>query len=255
MGIRLPRRLLNGEAAELVEHLGELRARLLVSLGALLVGSAAAYTVHGRIIELLNAPLPEGKEPITLSVAEPFMTSLKVSLFAGFFLALPVILWQFWSFFAPALERGTQRVVAFFVAAASGLLVAGLTFGYLVAMPAAVKFLTQFDQDLYDIQVRASAYYSFVLLVLLSVGLVFQLPIFILALVRLGITSSARLRRNRRLGYVIVTAVAVALPGVDPFTTLLELVPLLVLFESSIWLSVLMERRMNAAPRPLAGPA
>ena len=94
---------------------------------------------------------------------------------------------------------------------------------------------------------RASAYYSFALLVLLSVGIVFQLPIFVLALVRLGVTSSARLRRNRRLGYVIVTVVAVALPGVDPITTLLELVPLLVLFEASIWLSVLMERRQRIA--------
>lgn len=102
---------------------------------------------------------------------------------------------------------------------------------------------------------RASAYYSFALLVLLSVGIVFQLPIFVLALVRLGVTSSARLRRNRRLGYVIVTVVAVALPGVDPITTLLELVPLLVLFEASIWLSVLMERRQRIAAEALSSTA
>ena len=256
MSFRLPRRLGHGEAAELVEHLGELRSRVFVSLVALAGTTAFAYAFHARIVGWLNAPLPAGTaQPVTLSPAEPFITSLKVSLYAGFALALPVLLWQFWSFVAPALDGGTRRVIGAFVAFAAFLLVAGVTFGYTVALPAAIQFLTNFDADLYDIQVRASAYYSFVLLVLLSVGLVFQLPIFMLALVRLGVTSAARLRRNRRLGYVIVTAVAVVLPGVDPLTTLFELVPLLVLFEASIWLAVLLERRWSSSPEALAGAA
>jgi sec-independent protein translocase protein TatC len=143
------------------------------------------------------------------------------------------------------------------VSVATGLLVAGVAFGYEVALPAAVHFLTSYDSSVYQIEIRASSYYSFALLVLLSVGVVFELPVFVLALVRLGITSSARLRRNRRLGYVIVCAVAVALPGVDPVTTLFEMAPLLVLFESSIWLAVFFERRwrrpaaIDAAPSPL----
>ena len=256
MALRLPRRLGEGEVAELVDHLGELRARLVVSIGALTLGTAFAFLFHAQLVEWLNAPLPAHvSKPVTLSVAEPFMTSLKVSLYAGFGLALPVLLWQFWSFVAPAVDRATRRAIGIFVVFAAVLLVAGVTFGYTVALPAAVHFLTAFDSDLYNIEVRASAYYSFALLVLLSVGLVFQLPIFILALVRLGVTSAAKLRRNRRIGYVIVTAVAVALPGVDPLTTLVELIPLLVLFESSIWLAALLERRWHAAAEPLAGPA
>jgi sec-independent protein translocase protein TatC len=105
----------------------------------------------------------------------------------------------------------------------------------------------------FDIQVRASDYYSFAIMVLAAVGVVFELPIFILALVRLGILSATKLRKNRRIGYVAVTALAVALPGVDPFTTALELVPLLILFEASIWLAVLGERRAAAAEPAAAG--
>jgi sec-independent protein translocase protein TatC len=250
---RLPRRLGNEEVAELVDHLGELRGRLVVSVLALAGTTALAYAFHGRLIESLNAALPVTlARPITLSPTEPFMTSLKVSLYAGFLLALPIFLWQFWGFIAPAFDRGAQRTVRALVAFSAALLLAGVAFGYKIALPAAVHFLTTFDSNLYDVEVRASSYYSFALLVLLSVGIVFQLPIFVLALVRLGVTSSAKLRRNRRLGYVIVTVVAVALPGVDPITTLLELIPLLLLFEGSIWLAVLMERRQRISSEPLA---
>jgi sec-independent protein translocase protein TatC len=253
--MRLPRRLGHGQEAELVEHLDELRTRLIICLVALAAGFAAAYAVHGRLIEWLNAPLPpEHRKPITLGVAEPFTTSLKVSLAAGLALAAPVILWQLWAFLAPALGKDVQRRLLAGVLGATALLAGGIAFGYTVALPAATHFLTSYDSSIYDIQVRASSYYSFALLVLFAVGVVFELPVFVLALVRLGITSSAKLRRNRRVGYVAVAALAVALPGVDPVTTLFEMIPLLVLFEASIWLSVLFERRWERAARatPLA---
>ena len=106
-----------------------------------------------------------------------------------------------------------------------------------------MKFLTNFDSSLYDIEVRASSYYSFVMLVLVFVGILFQLPVFLLGLVRFGVTSSAKLRRNRRMGYVGMAALAVVMPGVDPVTTALTMAPLMVLFEGSIWLAVVFERR------------
>jgi len=190
---------------------------------------------------------------VTLGVAEPFTTSLKVSIYAGFALALPVILWQVWSFLAPAVDRKTERALGGFVVFATVLFAAGATFGYVLALPAAVHFLTNYDSSIYNIQVRASSYYSFALMVLLSVGLVFELPIFILALVRLGVTSAAKLRRSRRVGYFAIAALAVALPGVDPVTTAMEMIPLLVLFEGSIWLSVAFERRWRVAVVPTAG--
>ena len=254
--LRLPRRLGHDDVAGLVDHLGELRARVAVSAAAFVVATVVAWLFHGQIIEWLNAPLPRHtSQPVTFGVTEPFMTSLKGTFYAGFALALPVILWQFWSFVAPAIDHTAQRAIAGLVGFSAVLLFGGIAFGYSFALPAAIHFLTEFDSDLYNIEIRASSYYSFALLTLLSVGLVFQLPIFVLGLVRLGLTSAARLRRKRRLGYVIVTVVAVALPGVDPVTTLVELIPLLLLFEGSIWLAALLERRWREAPAALAGSA
>jgi sec-independent protein translocase protein TatC len=169
-----------------------------------------------------------------------------ISLYAGFLLALPVVLYQVWSFFAPAFAVHTQRVVVGLAAFAAFLGAGGLVFGYWVALPAAVHFLTNYDKSLYEIQIRAKDYLSFAAVVLFAVTIVFEVPIVILGLVRIGVLSSAKLRRNRRIGYVVMAAIAVALPGVDPVTTSLEMVPLMLLFEGSIWLSVLMERRQPA---------
>ena len=242
---RLPRRLEHSEEATLVEHLDELRTRIFVCLGALLIGLIVGYVLHRHLIHWLNRPLPEGRigRPITFGVAEPFLTSFKISLYAGFLLALPVMLWQAWSFLAPAFEEAQQRRVVLFVFLATGLLVCGIVFGYFVALPAAVHYLTNYDKSLYDIRLRARDYYSFATMVMLAMAIVFELPILVVALVRLGILSTARLRKERRLGYFVVACIAVALPGIDPVTTTIEAVPLLILYEASIWLSVLMERR------------
>lgn len=242
MGV-LPRRLRHGEEATLTEHLGELRTRLVIGLLGVAAGFSVAYAFHTDILRWLNRPLAEGVKPTTLAVAEPFFTSIVISLWVGFALALPVLLWQLWAFLAPAFQEHTQRVLIAFVAFSSVLFFGGLVFAYFVALPKAVSFLTSFDQELYDIQIRAKDYYSFVMLVLAAVGVCFELPVFILALVRLGILSTRKLRRNRRIGYVLIVALAVALPGVDPVTLAFTTAPLLVLFELSIWLSVFFERR------------
>jgi sec-independent protein translocase protein TatC len=245
---RLPRRLRHGEEATLVEHLDELRSRIFVSLGAVAVGVAVAFVFHHRLVRWLEQPLPQAKRHlITLGVAEPFLTSMKVSLLAGFALALPVVLWQLWSFLAPAVEEHAERLVLTFVLFATVLLVAGVAFGYWLVLPQAIHFLTNFDNSIYNVQIRARDYFSFVMTVLIAVGIVFELPIFILALVRLGVLSTRTLRRNRRVGYFIVAVVAVLLPGVDPVTTTLEAIPLMLLYEGSIWLSVLVERRSPRA--------
>jgi len=231
---RLPRRLRSGEEATLVEHLDELRARIFVSLGALVVGFAIAFVFHRHLLHWLNAPLPADRgKPVTLGVAEPFLTAMKVSLMAGFALALPVVLWQLWSFLAPAVEPHAERLVLTFVALATVLLVVGVAFGYF--------------QNQFQILIRAKDYYSFVLTVLFAVGLVFELPIFLLALVRLDVITTQTLRSNRRLGYFIVAVIAVLLPGIDPVTTTMEGIPLVALYEASIWLAVLMERRAPQA--------
>jgi sec-independent protein translocase protein TatC len=239
----VPRRLQHGETATLVEHLGELRTRIMISLLAVAVGFGVAYGFRADLLHLLNRPLKHGFKPVTFSPIEPFTTSFMISLYAGFVGAIPIVLWKIWGFFAPAFREHTQRLVIYMVLFATVLGGTGLIFGYYVVLPAAIHFLTNYDSNLYNIQLRARDYYSFVSLVLLAVVVVFEVPIAILGLVRIGVLSSQKLRRNRRLGYVIMVALAVALPGVDPVTTSLEAVPLLVLFEGSIWLSRLVERR------------
>src|ERR671932_2221518 len=246
--MRLPRRLRHGEEAPLVEHLDELRTRLIISLGAVAVTTAVAFAFHRRLIHWLERPLPhDRRELITFGVAEPFTTSFKIAIWVGVALALPVLLWQLWSFLAPAMEEHAQRVIVGYVAFATALLVGGIAFGYLLVLPQALHYLTHFDDSVYDINIRAKDYFSFALLVLVGVGVVFELPIFVLTLVRLGILTTRTLRSNQRLGYFIVAVVAVLLPGVDPVTTSLETIPLVVLYEGSIWLSVWMERRWRAA--------
>jgi sec-independent protein translocase protein TatC len=242
---RLPRRLSHGEEATLVEHLGELRGRIVICLIAITIGFIGAYIVHEQLVRWLEDALPpDHRQLTTLSPAEPFLTSMWISLYAGFLLALPVVIYQAWAFFAPAFDTATQHVVVGLTVFAAILAAGGLVFGYFVALPAAVGFLTNYDSNLYYIQIQAKPYLSFAAVVLFAVTIVFEVPIVILGLVRIRVLSSAKLRRNRRIGYVTMAAIAVALPGVDPVTTTMEMIPLMLLFEGSIWLSVLMERRL-----------
>lgn len=247
MTVRLPRRLPHGAQASLVDHLDELRLRIAVAGGAVLAGSGVAFAVHRRILAVLVSALPaDHRKLATFGVTEPFTTSLKLSVVEGILLALPVVLWQLWAFLAPALEPSTERGIAWFTAFGTLLLVGGVVFGDRVALPAALRFLTHYDDSIYAVHVRASDFISFATVVLAACGVVFELPVAVLGLVRVGALSSARLRRNRRVGYMIVAAVGVALPGVDPVTTVIETLPLAVLFEASIWLSVLFEQRWRA---------
>jgi sec-independent protein translocase protein TatC len=114
-----------------------------------------------------------------------------------------------------------------------------------VVLPSTIPFLLEFDDELYTIEVRGKDYYSFAAFTVVGVGALFELPVFLLGLVRLGVLSATRLRRGRRVGIVVLVAISIALPGVDPFTTVLQTIPLLLLFEASIWGAVILERRRS----------
>jgi sec-independent protein translocase protein TatC len=241
---RLPRRLGHAEEATLGEHLEELRGRLIVILGALALGTVVAFVFHGHVLDWLNRPLPAHHHRLaTFGVAEPFTVSLTVSLYAGFVFALPIVLWQLWLFFVPAFNPASERKVLALAAVAVVLGAGGVAFGYWVLLPRAVHFLTNYDDSHFRHLIRASSYYNFVATVLVGIVLVFQTPLVVLALVYLGILSSRTLRRQRRMGYLVTAAIALALPGPDPVTTILELLPMWALFEGSIWLAVAFERR------------
>ena len=243
----VPRRLSHDEEATLVEHLTELRHRLLICIVAIVPAFAIAYAFHSKLIGRLMDLLPEGTPVVTLGVTEPFTTSLKVSFYAAIALVLPIVIWQVWAFLAPAVGEDTQRVLAVFVVLATLLFVVGVAFCYAIVLPKALSFLVDYDSELYTEQIRASYFLSFVTLTLLAFGIAFEMPIFVLGLVRLGVVSSDLLRRNRRIGYVAMLAFAILLPTVDPVSLVLETFPLLVLFELSIWISVVMEKRWERA--------
>ncbi len=244
--VRLPRRLGHGEEATLVEHLEELRQRLFVCIGTLLAGFIVAYIFHRRLIHALELALPKGHRQLTtLTIGEPFMTSIWLSVYAGFLVALPVILWQAWAFFLPAFDPAHERMLRVFVLVSGILLVVGVAFGYELALPAASHFLAHYDSSQYHNFIRARDYIGFAAKVLVAMAIVFELPLFVVGLTRIGILSTRTLRRSRRVGYFVVCCVGVALPGVDPVTTILETLPLLVLYEASIWASVLLERRAS----------
>src|SRR5215470_15811385 len=153
---RLPRRLGHGEEATLVEHLEELRQRLFVCIGAVLAGFVVAYIFHNELIDLLTRALPPDKRRLTtLTIGEPFMTSMWLSLYAGFLLALPVVIWQAWAFFLPAFDKTHERLLRVFVLIATAMMVIGVAFGYWIALPKASHFLANYDSSEYTSFIRA----------------------------------------------------------------------------------------------------
>jgi sec-independent protein translocase protein TatC len=220
-----------------VEHLTELRQRIIGSAAALVVAFGLCFWQNHLLLAILNAPLPDGYRPITLGVTEPFLTSVSVSFYAALILALPVILYEAYAFVLPALSRRQRRDVTPALVAIPLLFMAGVAFGYLVVIPAALKFLLHFNAHEFNVQVRAREYYGFASQTLAAMGLVFQVPVAIVAATRLEITTPAKLRASRRYAYVIIAVVAMLLPGTDPVTMLVEMASLALLFELSIVLA------------------
>jgi sec-independent protein translocase protein TatC len=241
----MPRKLDHGEEASLVEHLDELRQRLFVVIGAVAVGTVIGFVIHTHLIRWLLLDLPKKyREPIYLTPTEGFTTTLWIAVYFGFALALPIILWQVWAFFIPAIEKGKAALMRWLSLLAAVLAVSGVTFGYFIVLPAALRFLTNYNSEQLHYIPQARPYLGFCVHVLLAMMVVFELPVFMVGLTRLGIMTSDKLRKNRRMGYFLCGVVGMAVaPSVDPVTTTLQALPLFILFEGSIWLCVLLDRR------------
>ncbi|HEV2924074.1 MAG TPA: twin-arginine translocase subunit TatC [Solirubrobacteraceae bacterium] len=300
----------------LVDHLGELRARLVVSGVALLVAFGLAFWQNHALLNVLNRPLEratagalkhsrgplaqsareqqglrvaldrqrtafellarsaspldatqrqalsgaaeadaaaaalapsvaQGRQPVTLGIGEPFAQTVTVAGYFALLLALPVILWQLYAFVIPALSKRERRATLPLLVMAPLLFVGGILFGYFVVLPGAVGFLQNFNASSFDALVQARSYYSFILLTLVASGLLFQIPVAVIGLTRARVVSTRQLRRHRRYAIVIITALALLLPGTDPVTTGLELAPMLLLYEASIVLASFLERRSH----------
>jgi sec-independent protein translocase protein TatC len=218
-----------------VDHLDELRSRLIICAVAFVVAWAFTAWQNDLVLEIVNGPLPDDvPEPITLGPAEAFYTTLTNAAYAAFLIALPVILYQVYAFILPAFSPTERRVATPLLLLVPVLFVGGVVFCYFVVLTPALEFLLNFNADEFNTQVRARDYYSFVTLLMIAMGIGFQIPVGVLAACKLGVTSAEKLRRSRRYAIVGIVVLASLLPTLDPLTLILESIPLYLLYELSI---------------------
>jgi sec-independent protein translocase protein TatC len=220
-----------------VDHLGELRSRLVLSMVAFGVAFALTSWQNHLVLDIVNNPLPHGVKPITLGPAESFYATITNSAYAALLIALPVILYQVYAFVLPAFSPTERRVALPLMMLIPVLFIGGVVFCYFLVLDPALKFLLHFNADQFNIQVRARDYYSFVTLLMIAMGLAFQVPIVLLAACRIGVTTPEKLAKNRRYAVLVIAVAAALLPTIDPLSLVLEMVPMLLLYELSIVLA------------------
>lgn len=242
-------------AAEMpfLDHLEELRWRILWSVLAIIVGSIAGWFIVTRfkVLELLILPINpylDGSKLAYLSPGDPFFITLKLALTVGLLLAFPIIVGQIWSFIAPALHPREKRAIVPALYMGLLLFIAGVALAYFLVMPMTLKFFYTFQQGTLEAQIVAGPYLALIVKVLLAFGVVFELPVVVLVLSALGLVSSKFLASKRRFA-VAGSAILGALlsPGDAIAVTVFMMVPLLVLYEFSIALARFVERRREKA--------
>jgi sec-independent protein translocase protein TatC len=240
--VRRIRPISHEDRLSVVDHLDELRSRLIICALAFCVAWAFTMWQNHLVLDIVNAPLPTGDngkpiQPITLGPAEAFYTTLTNAAYFALIIAAPVILYEIYAFVLPAFSPSERRVATPLLVMVPVLFITGVVFCYFVVLTPALKFLLSFNADEFNTQVRARDYYSFVTLVMLAMGIGFQIPVGILAASKLGLTSAEKLRRSRRYAVVAIVILASLLPTLDPLTLILESIPLYALYELSIVLA------------------
>src|SRR4051794_7349143 len=226
------------------------RATAQVSSTDLRVEALAQRLSRSAALAAAATPRPSSKRPVTLGVGEPFTATVRVATYAALLVSLPILLYQLYAFLLPAFSPREREVALPLMLAVPFLFIAGVTFGYLIVLPAAVRFLQHFNADQYNILIQARDYYKFAVMILGVMGLLFQMPIAIVGVTRVGIVSTRQLRANRRYAILVIAVIAMVLPGQDPVTMLSMMLPMIVLFEVSIlWASVLDRRQERALAR------
>ena len=248
------------ERVSLTEHLQELRSRMVRAGIALAAGVIVAIVFNDFVFSLLLGPLkdagiPESAQKITtFSPSEPFMVSLRVWIYVGIILASPILIYQFWSFVGPAFAPTHRRQMIPVVAVCAGLFLFGVVFAYLLVLPRGLAFLLGFNDEMFQVQNRAADYFSFAAWFLVAFGAIFEMPIVLVALIKLEIVATSQLIRHWRYAVVIMAVVAmVATPSQDPISMMAMLVPLLILYAASIVIGKGIERRRASPAVPDTG--
>lgn len=232
----------------LIDHFEELRTRLFIAVGAWVVGAGVAYYFRFEILGWLKQPLPPNMTLNFFNVLEPFTVSMQISAFFGVVVASPVILGQIWGFIAPGLYRSERRYAVPFIFFAALAFALGVLFSYYVVLPVTIPILLGFLGDVAQGLLSIGKYISTILLLLGVFGLMFEMPVLGYLLARLGILRAKPLQRTRRYAIVIgMVFAAVITPTADPFNFALVAVPLLLLYEVTILVIRLSQRRMDYA--------
>ncbi len=227
----------------LVDHLDELRSRIIISLVFFGIAMVVCFWQNLLILDIVNAPLTSVKEaipsgrPSTFGVGEQFTVTFMLAAYTAILISLPALLYQAYAFVVPAFTPSEKRVALPLLLMVPLLFIAGAAFCYFVVLRPALTFLLNFNASEFDTQLRAKDYYSFVVLTMISMGLLFQIPVGVLALSRMGVVTPEFLAKNRRYAILGMAAVAALLPTIDPVTLLLEMIPLILLYEFSIILA------------------
>jgi len=227
------------EELPVTEHIEELRQRIFKSVVALVVGFLIAWPFKKDILLFLEKPLPEdlrGKL-IFLSPPEAFFTALKVSFFAGVLIALPFVLYQAWRFIEPGLYEHEKRFILPFIFFSLLFFFGGASFAYFVILPFGLRFLLGFMGDLLTPQITVGSYISFVIQMILAFGFVFLLPVVVWLLSKLGVINYRMLENNRKYAILVIFVIAAVLTPPDIFSQVMMALPLLGLYELSIWIA------------------
>lgn len=235
--LSIVRRVRPDDRLTIVEHLDELRRRIIISVAALIAAFALTFAFHQHLLSWLQRPLPDDQVLVTLAVSEAFFTVVKISAYAALIVALPIWLYHLYAFIIPAVSEQPRRKMLVSVAAISALFFVGAAFGYFLVLPVALDWLQSFGDDLFATQLRAQDYYSFVSMFVLASGLMFELPVAMLGLARMGIVKYRVYIDHWRVAVVIIAVVAAALPGGDPFSMLMLMAPQVILYALGIWLA------------------
>ncbi len=237
----------------LLEHLTELRRRILRCFVGIGVGFFISYAFAERLLEVLLEPLtrvlPEGSGLIALTLPEKFFTVMKLAFVAGIFVASPYIFYQLWRFVGPGLYREERRMVIPAALASALFFVCGALFGYYVVFPFGFKFFVDYASDLVTIMPTVGDYFSLAVTLLIAFGLIFNLPVAIFFLARMGVVTSKSLRKFQRWSVLLAfIAAAILTPTPDAINQLLMAGPIIILYEVGIWVAFFVGRKKEPVP-------
>ncbi len=251
--MRVPRRVTPDEQIDLVDHLDELRSRIIIVLAVLAVAMSVLFWKSGEILHFLSQPIrdqiPHWQGFLVLSPLDQIMTSISIAIYGALIITLPVLTYQLYAFVLPAFPEEHHKHIKPMVWSVPILFLVGVVFAWYLVVPPAFDFLINFNQDQFNVQLRAKEYIQFVLLTLLAMGLVFEMPMVMMTLGRLGVVSSAMMKRHWRISIVALAVLAMLLPGVDPISYIVEFIPLLVLYGLSYFLVKLVEPKPASPPQ------